>query len=100
MSATAVLAAPVSTLPDAWSTARAQFLRVADRLGLDETTRDLLATPVREFQVSIPGQMDAGGTRIFRGYRMQHNDARGPGKGGSASASPPRQTTSGRSPCG
>ena len=64
------------------ATALGQLSRVADRLRLDKATRELLAAPMREFHVSIPVQMDDGSTRVFRGYRMQHNDARGPAKGG------------------
>jgi glutamate dehydrogenase len=83
----AVLSAPAfapqaAPRADALGAARAQLRRTADRLGLDEATRELLASPVREYHFSIPIQMDAGGTRVLRGYRMQHNDARGPGKGG------------------
>lgn len=66
----------------ALATAQAQLSRIAGRLGLDAATRDLLASPLREFQFSIPVQMDDGTSRVFRGYRVQHNDARGPGKGG------------------
>ena len=62
--------------------ARQQFLRIADRLRLDASLRDLLSACTREYHVSIPIQMDDGTTRVFRGYRMQHNDARGPAKGG------------------
>lgn len=86
MSAHGTVFDPVSTTAPAdggaLATARAQLFRIADRLRLDEATRELLASPVREYHFSIPIQMDAGGTRVFRGYRMQHNDARGPGKGG------------------
>jgi glutamate dehydrogenase len=49
---------------------------------LGKAARDLLRTPLREFYFSIPVQMDEGDIRIFRGFRVQHNDARGPGKGG------------------
>ena len=62
--------------------AQAQFDRVADILELDTATRDLLRYPMREYHFSIPVRMDDGGVRIFRGFRVQHNDARGPGKGG------------------
>lgn len=62
--------------------AQEQFDKVADLLELDMGTRELLRTPMREYHVSIPVKMDNGTTRIFRGYRCQHNDARGPGKGG------------------
>ncbi|MFA5624786.1 MAG: Glu/Leu/Phe/Val dehydrogenase [Bradymonadales bacterium] len=62
--------------------AQAQFDNVAAKLELNESTRDLLRTPMKEFQVSLPVRMDDGTIRIFRGFRVQHNTARGPGKGG------------------
>ena len=62
--------------------ARAQFERIADLLGLDEGARALLGQPMREYHFNIPVKMDGGGSRVFRGFRVQHNDARGPGKGG------------------
>jgi glutamate dehydrogenase len=60
----------------------AQFDRVADILELDRASRDLLRYPMREFHFAIPVRMDDGKVQIFRGFRVQHNDARGPGKGG------------------
>ncbi|MBU1678765.1 MAG: Glu/Leu/Phe/Val dehydrogenase [Bacteroidetes bacterium] len=62
--------------------AQAQFDGVADVLHLDEGTRELLRNPLREFHFSIPVKMDDGSTKVFRGFRVQHNDARGPAKGG------------------
>lgn len=62
--------------------AQRQFDRVADLLDLDQGTRELLRVPLREYQFSIPVRMDDGRTRVFRGFRVQHNDARGPSKGG------------------
>jgi len=62
--------------------AQAQFDRVADLLDLDKASRDLLRYPMREYHFSIPVRMDDGKVQIFRGFRVQHNDARGPGKGG------------------
>ncbi len=62
--------------------AQAQFDNVAEYLGLDAAARDLLRYPLREYHFSIPVRMDDGSVRIFRGFRCQHNDARGPGKGG------------------
>lgn len=62
--------------------AQAQFDRVAEILDLEAPMRDLLRYPLREYHVSIPVQMDDGGVRVFRGFRIQHNDARGPAKGG------------------
>ena len=62
--------------------AQKQFDGVADLLELDQPTRDLLRQPLREFHFSIPVRMDDGSVRVFRGFRCQHNDARGPCKGG------------------
>lgn len=62
--------------------AQAQFDRIADLLELDQATRDLLRYPLREYHFSIPVRMDDGNMSIFRGFRVQHNDALGPTKGG------------------
>jgi len=62
--------------------AQKQFDTVADLLQLDAATRDLLRQPMREYHFSIPVRMDDGSIRVFRGFRCQHNDARGPCKGG------------------
>jgi glutamate dehydrogenase len=62
--------------------AQSQFDRIADMLELDEATRELLRAPLREYQFSIPVKLKDGSTKIFRGFRVQHNDARGPAKGG------------------
>lgn len=62
--------------------AQAQFDKVADILDLDTATRELLRNPIREYQFSIPIRMDDGTHKVFRGFRVQHNDARGPSKGG------------------
>jgi len=62
--------------------AQQQFDHVAGMLNLDEGTRELLRNPLREFQFLIPVKMDDGTVKVFRGFRVQHNDARGPAKGG------------------
>ncbi len=62
--------------------AQKQFDTVADLLELDQPTRDLLRQPLREYHFSIPVRMDDNSVRVFRGFRCQHNDARGPCKGG------------------
>lgn len=63
-------------------TAQKQFDRAADLLELNTATRELLRNPIREFHFTIPITMDDGSKKIFRGFRVQHNDARGPAKGG------------------
>src|SRR5512143_3404879 len=62
--------------------AQAQFDKVAAILDLDPATRELLRWPMREYSFAIPVRMDDGRVQIFRGFRVQHNDARGPSKGG------------------
>jgi len=62
--------------------AQGQFDRVAELLELDTGTREFLREPTREYAFSIPVRMDDGTSRVFRGFRVQHNDARGPSKGG------------------
>jgi len=67
---------------NSYEMAQAQFDRVAAMLELDGATRELLRQPLREFSFAIPVRMDDGRFRVFRGFRVQHNDARGPAKGG------------------
>lgn len=62
--------------------AQQQFDHAASLLGLEQSVQDLLRYPMREYHFSIPVRMDDGSIKIFRGFRVQHNDARGPGKGG------------------
>ncbi len=51
-------------------------------LGLDEATSELLRNPQREMWVTLPVRMDDGKVKIFKGFRVQYNTARGPAKGG------------------
>jgi len=62
--------------------AQSQFDRIADILELEKPVRELLRDPMREFLFSIPVRLDDGSAQVFRGFRVQYNDARGPGKGG------------------
>ncbi len=62
--------------------AQQQFDAIAEKLQLDEATREFLRNPDREYHFNIPVRMDDGSYQVFRGYRCQHNDARGPAKGG------------------
>ena len=63
-----------------YESAKKQFNQVADQIGLDSSTRELLSQPSREYHFTIPVKMDDGTTKVFNGYRIQHNDARGPAK--------------------
>ncbi len=67
---------------NAFKMAQEQFDRIAESLELDGGTRDLLRAPLREYHFSIPVRMDDGTVKVFKGFRIQHNDARGPCKGG------------------
>jgi len=62
--------------------AKQQFNRAADYLDLDDSTRNVLSAAKRQLIVSIPVKMDGGDVQVFEGYRVQHNIARGPAKGG------------------
>ncbi|WP_448383479.1 Glu/Leu/Phe/Val family dehydrogenase [Desulfosoma sp.] len=62
--------------------AQKQLDRAAEKLGLDEATHELLRWPMREYIFTMPVRMDDGTTKIFRGFRVQYNTARGPAKGG------------------
>jgi glutamate dehydrogenase (NAD(P)+) len=59
-----------------------QFDIAAEYLKLDPGLRQILRTPKRVFEVSVPTKMDNGQIKVFTGYRVQHNIARGPAKGG------------------
>jgi len=62
--------------------AQGQLDEAAGLLQLDPAVHELLRWPLRELHVTLPVRMDDGTTRIFHGFRVQYNDARGPNKGG------------------
>ncbi len=62
--------------------ALSQLAHVAGILGLDDGIHGILQKPKRELTVNFPVNMESGGTRMFTGYRVQHNTSRGPAKGG------------------
>jgi glutamate dehydrogenase (NAD(P)+) len=68
--------------PSAFAVAQQQFDAAADLLHLDDNLRELLRTCKRELTVHFPVKMDDGSVKIYEGYRVQHNIARGPAKGG------------------
>ena len=59
-----------------------QFDIAAEKLGIEDGMREVLRTPKRQLLVSVPTLMDDGSLKVFPGYRVQHNLARGPAKGG------------------
>src|SRR3990172_2926297 len=71
-----------STGAGALAAALEQFDAAADHLALEPGLRAVLRVPKREWTVRFPVQLDDGSVRVFEGYRVQHNVARGPSKGG------------------
>jgi glutamate dehydrogenase (NAD(P)+) len=67
---------------DEWRTAQSQFDTAAEIIKLEPWLREVLREVQREFTCNFPVKMDSGHTRIFTGYRVQHNINRGPAKGG------------------
>lgn len=65
-----------------WQHAQTYFDRVYTTMGLDPLWRPTLSSPKRVMTVSCPVRMDDGRIQVFTGYRCQHNNARGPFKGG------------------
>ncbi|MBL7200453.1 MAG: Glu/Leu/Phe/Val dehydrogenase [Anaerolineae bacterium] len=62
--------------------AQRQLALAAELMGLDDTMHELLRWPMREFHVRIPVKLNDGTTKVFEGFRVQYNNARGPTKGG------------------
>ncbi len=67
---------------NAFQIAQSQFDKVAAMLNLDSGVCEVLRWPAREFTFRIPVRMDNDSLQVFQGFRVQHNDARGPNKGG------------------
>ncbi len=75
-----IITEPVHTSP--LTSARQQLAKCIDILGIDPGVHERLAYPDRVVQVNSPVRMDNGSTKMFSGYRVQHNNALGPYKGG------------------
>ncbi|HEX2089670.1 MAG TPA: Glu/Leu/Phe/Val dehydrogenase dimerization domain-containing protein [Actinomycetota bacterium] len=69
-------------MTSAYEAVRGFYERAAEQLGLELSLREALATPAREVSTQVRVPMDGGGFKVFRGFRVQHNNARGPFKGG------------------
>ena len=65
-----------------WQNALNQFDKAANAIKLEDGYRQVLSQPKRILEVELPIRMDDGSVRVFTGWRVQHNDARGPFKGG------------------
>lgn len=72
----------MSPEPNAFEIAQQQLDQAAEIMKLDPAIHELLRWPLRELHVTLPVHMDDGSTKIFHGFRVQYNDARGPTKGG------------------
>lgn len=68
--------------PNPFEMAQQQLDEAAELLNLDPAMHELLRWPLRELHVTLPVRMDDGSTKVFHGFRVQYNDARGPTKGG------------------
>ena len=66
----------------AFESVRGFYQRAADRLGLEPSLREIMARPEQELSVQIRVPLDDGTIALYQGYRVQHNGARGPYKGG------------------
>jgi glutamate dehydrogenase (NAD(P)+) len=69
-------------MTSAFEAVRGYFEAAAEQLNLELSLREALSTPTREITVQVRVPMDGGGFRVFMGWRVQHNNARGPYKGG------------------
>jgi glutamate dehydrogenase (NAD(P)+) len=80
----ATLAAPAFShlKEDPWEMARSQLRHVCELIDLDESMLNVLSECKKAVTVSVPTRMDDGSVHVFEGYRVIHNVARGPSKGG------------------
>ncbi len=65
-----------------FATAQKQLHKAAEAMHLSADVLELLSHPQRVVEVAVPVKMDDGGLKVFEGYRVQYNNARGPFKGG------------------
>ena len=80
--------------------ARAQLRRAAEICDISENMLNVLLECKKALVVSIPTRMDDGNVQVFEGFRVAHNVARGPAKGGSATTPTSRSRRPRRSRCG
>ena len=78
----ATVIAPSTVTENPWRNAQRQFDEAAELYGLDPGMRTVLREVKRQLIVNFPVKMDDGSVRVFEGFRVQHNIARGPAKGG------------------
>jgi glutamate dehydrogenase (NAD(P)+) len=73
---------PAATKPNPYAVAQQQFEKAASFCGLQSSIKEILSQPKNELIVNFPVRLDNGETRLFKGYRVQHNNVLGPYKGG------------------
>jgi glutamate dehydrogenase (NAD(P)+) len=78
----ATLEAPTHLRENPYEIAKQQLRRVGDLFGIDDNLINVLSECKKAVTVSIPTRMDDGSVEVFEGYRVTHNIARGPSKGG------------------
>jgi glutamate dehydrogenase (NAD(P)+) len=69
------------------------FEEAARLVDLDDEMHSILTSTYREIAVQVPVRLDSGELMVVQGYRVQHNGARGPYKGGVRAASPSTRRT-------
>lgn len=77
-----IAAPPTAPLSVPWANALGQLAGAVEILGYEDGLHEMLATPRREINVAVPLRRDDGRVELFKGFRVQHNVSRGPGKGG------------------
>ena len=73
---------PAASKPNPYAVAQQQFEKAASFCGLQPAIKEILSQPKNELIVNFPVRLDNGETRLFKGYRVQHNNVLGPYKGG------------------
>src|SRR5947208_15083599 len=71
-----------TTVSSAFEAVQGSYEQAAERLQLELSLREAMATPTREVTVQVRVPMDGGGFKVYKGYRVQYNNARRPYKGG------------------
>ena len=75
-------APPAASKPNPYQVAQQQFDKAANFINLAPAIREILSQPKNELIVNFPVRLDSGESRLFKGYRVQHNNVLGPYKGG------------------
>ncbi len=74
--------APIKDKENPFESMMSRFDVAAEKLGMDQSTYNVLKSPSKQIIVSLPVTMDDGTVKVFQGYRVIHSNILGPGKGG------------------